>query len=257
MYASYIFLLGWASGNSVVFGEYILHAAQVDVNRWNQRGIALACVTTAFLIHATNVRAGLWLQNFLGVIKLIIVAIIVVAGFAALGGHLKVEKPDNFTNAFEGTKGSAYGIVTALYNVIWSYIGYSNANYVRLPLFNRFARVYKLIPFNLQALSETKNPLRTLKIAVPTGIASVSVLYMLVNIAYFAAVPKAEILTSGRIVAASFFRNVFGAQAERALSVFVALSAFGNVLSVIFSQGRSTYRISTRRVASIDLLGFI
>ena len=130
MYASYVFLLGWASGNSVVFGEYILHAAQVEVDRWNQRGVALACVTTAFLIHATNVRAGLWLQNFLGVIKLTIIAIIVVAGWAALGGHLKVEKPDNFSNAFEGTKGSAYGIVTALYNVIWSYIGYSNANYV-------------------------------------------------------------------------------------------------------------------------------
>jgi len=51
-------------------------------------------------------------------------------------------------------------------------------------------------------------------------------------------VPKAEIVSSGRILAASFFRNVFGHRAERALSVFVALSAFGNVLSVIFSQGR-------------------
>lgn len=46
-------------------------------------------------------------------------------------------------------------------------------------------------------------------------------------------------MTSGRILAASFFRNMFGSRAERVLSVFVALSAFGNVLSVIFSQGRS------------------
>jgi len=61
---------------------------------------------------------------------------------------------------------------------------------------------------------------------------------MLVNIAYFAAVPKDEILSSGRILAASFFKNVFGGTADKALSVFVALSAFGNVLSVIFSQGR-------------------
>lgn len=45
-------------------------------------------------------------------------------------------------------------------------------------------------------------------------------------------------MSSGRILAASFFRNVFGERAERALSVFVALSAYGNVLSVIFSQGR-------------------
>ena len=146
---------------------------------------------------------------------------------------MKIDKPHNFDNAFAGTTGSAYGVVTALYNVIWSYIGYSNANY---------------------ALSETKNPVRTLKIAAPTALISVAVIYMFVNvslsiillvpaltptqIAYFAAVPKDEILSSGRILAASYFRNVFGNKAERALSVFVALSAFGNVLSVIFSQGR-------------------
>lgn len=136
---------------------------------------------------------------------------------AALGGHLKIEKPHNFDNAFSGTTGSAYGVVTALYNVIWSYIGYSNANY---------------------AMSEMKNPVRTLRIAAPVAISVVGILYMLANIAYFAAVPRDEIISSGRILAASFFRNVFGPKAERALSFFVALSAFGNVLSVIFSQGR-------------------
>ncbi|KAI5468119.1 amino acid/polyamine transporter I [Mariannaea sp. PMI_226] len=218
MYAGYVILLGWASGNSVVFGEYILHAAQVDVDRWNQRGVGLACITAAFIIHGTALKWGIRLQNLLGIIKIVIVIIIILGGFIALGGHLKIdEKPNNFHNAFEGTTGSAYGVVTALYNVIWSFIGYSNANY---------------------ALSETKNPVRTLKIAAPIAITSVSILYMLVNIAYFAAVPKAEILASKRLVAASLFRNVFGNTAERALSVFVALSAFGNVLSVIFSQGR-------------------
>jgi hypothetical protein len=64
---------------------------------------------------------------------------------------------------------------------------------------------------------------------------------MFVNIAYFAAVPKDQFLASGQIVAAAFFGNMFGSTAEKAMSVFVALSAFGNVLSVIFSQGRSTF----------------
>lgn len=61
---------------------------------------------------------------------------------------------------------------------------------------------------------------------------------MLCNIAYFAAVPKDQFLSSGQTVAATFFGNMFGARAEKVMSVFVALSAFGNVLSVIFSQGR-------------------
>ncbi|KAL3490639.1 amino acid/polyamine transporter I [Aspergillus germanicus] len=218
MYAAYAVLLGWAASNSVVFGQYILNAAEVEVDRWNQRGIGLACITAAFLIHAFALKWGLRLQNFLGVIKLIIILIIIVAGWVALAGHTKLpEKPRNFTNAFEGTTGSGYGIVMSLYNVIWSFIGYSNANY---------------------ALSETKNPVRTLKIAAPIAIGSVGILYMFVNIAYFAAVPKDQFLASGQIVAAAFFGNMFGSKAEKAMSVFVALSAFGNVLSVIFSQGR-------------------
>ncbi|CAI7564991.1 unnamed protein product [Penicillium pancosmium] len=217
MFAAYAFLLGWAASNSVVFGEYILNAAEVEVGRWNQRGIGLACLTTAFLIHAFALKWGIRLTNFLGAIKLIVMLFIVVSGWVALAGHTKIEPPHNFRNAFEGTKGSGYSIVMALYNVIWSFIGYSNANYV---------------------LSETKNPVRTLKIAAPVAIISVGILYMFVNIAYFAAVPKEEMLDSGTLVAAAFFKNMFGKQAEKAMSVLVALSAFGNVLSVIFSQGR-------------------
>lgn len=236
MFAAYAVLLGWAAGNSVIFGEYILNAAQVEVTRWNQRGIGLACISAAFLIHATAVKWGLRLQNFLGIVKLIIILIITVTGWVALAGHLQVEKPHNFSNAFEGTRGSGYGIVTALYNVIWSFIGYSNANYVGN--FSCLCLCPHLLTGSVKALSETRNPVRTLKIAAPLAVISVGILYMFVNIAYFAAVPKEEILSSGQILAATFFRNMFGTRAERVMSVFVALSAFGNVLSVLFSQGR-------------------
>jgi hypothetical protein len=131
MFAAYVVLLGWAASNSVVFGQYILNAAEIEVGRWNQRGIGMACLTAAFIIHSVALKWGIRLQNALGIIKLIIVVFIIVSGWVALGGHTKAETPHNFTNAFEGTKGSGYGIVMALYNVIWSFIGYSNANYVR------------------------------------------------------------------------------------------------------------------------------
>ncbi|KAG6010717.1 hypothetical protein E4U43_008541 [Claviceps pusilla] len=214
MYTGYVMLLGWAAGNSVIFGEYLLHAAQVEVTRWNQRGLALACITTAFLLHGTALKWGIRLQNFLGVLKIAVIVVIIVSPLANLS---RVRDIDGWSRPFAGTTGSAYGVVTALYNVIWSYVGYSNANY---------------------ALSETKNPARTLKFAAPLALATISVLYMLANVAYFAGVSRDEMLSSKRLVAASLFRNMFGPSAERALSVFVALSAFGNVLSVIFSQGR-------------------
>jgi len=57
-------------------------------------------------------------------------------------------------------------------------------------------------------------------------------------LANIAGATKEDITGSGRLVAALLFRNVYGPRAERARSVFVALSGLGNVLSVIFSQGR-------------------
>ena len=48
-----------------------------------------------------------------------------------------------------------------------------------------------------------------------------------------AAATKEEITSSGTLVAALLFRNVYGTSAERALDVFVALSALGNVLAVV------------------------
>lgn len=83
MYAVYVVLLGWAGSNSVVFGEYILAAANVEVGRWNQRGVGLACITSAFLIHGLALNWGLRLQNFLGIIKLLILLLIIVSGFVS------------------------------------------------------------------------------------------------------------------------------------------------------------------------------
>ncbi|SGZ47087.1 CIC11C00000004468 [Sungouiella intermedia] len=220
MYASYIFFLGWAAGNSIVTGEFLLNAAGKEITQWNSRGIGIAVITFAFLLNGLHVKSGLYLANALGIFKVVIVLFISVTGWVALGGGIKTnnfQKTHNFDDAFKGTSPSGYGIVNALYNVIWSYVGYSNANY---------------------ALGEIKNPVRVLKIAAPSALFIITILYILVNVAYYAVVPAEEVRTSGRIVVASFFKYAFGDLAEKAASVFVALSTLGNVLSVIFSQGR-------------------
>lgn len=220
MYASYAFFLGWAAGNSIVVGEYLLNAAEVEVTQWNSRAIGIGVITFAFIVNGINVKFGLLLGNLLGLFKIAIVLLITVTGWVALAGGIHTNgfhAPDNFSHAFEGESPSGFGIVNALYNVIWSYVGYSNINY---------------------ALGEVKNPVKVLRFAAPTAFISLAIIYMFVNIAYFAVVPKEEIANSGRILAASFFRYAFGKTAETASSVFVALSALGNVMSVIFSQGR-------------------
>src|SRR5882762_10491194 len=112
-----------------------------------------------------------------------------------------------------------------MYKVLNAYSGWASVNYV---------------------LNDVKNPVRTLKVAGTLGLGITSLLYILANIAYFALVPylpilsslwtrinrltnlrsastKEEIQSSGVTEAGLFFKNVFGVEADRALSVFVAL----------------------------------
>ncbi|EMG49520.1 MUP1 High-affinity methionine permease [Candida maltosa Xu316] len=219
-YAVYALTMPWTAGNSIVTGEYILTAAGKEVTQWNSRGIALAVVTFAFLVNAINAKVGLYIANTLGSFKIIIILFIIITGWVGLGNGIKSKNfhpTHNFSNAFEGTSPTGYGAVNALYNVIWSFVGYSNASY---------------------ALGEIKNPHKVLKIAAPAAFWGIAIAYMLVNIAYYAVVPVDVISASKRILVSDFFFYAFGTNASKAASVFVALSAWGNVMSVIFSQGR-------------------
>jgi amino acid transporter len=78
-----------------------------------------------------------------------------------------------------------------------------------------------------------KNPHRTIRIAGALAIGLVTLLYILANIAYFSGASLKEIRTSGLLVATLLVRNVYGPRAERALAVFISLSALGNVLSTV------------------------
>ncbi|KAG6846584.1 hypothetical protein H0H93_012995, partial [Arthromyces matolae] len=212
----------------------VVHSLGGTPNQYNTRLVAFLCLTFCLLAHGTMHKFGLRLQNALGFSKLLILCaisisgifcLIGVPGFAVREGY---EKPTNFewSKMWEGSGTGANGFVTALYSVIWSFIGYSNANY---------------------ALSEVKDPIRTIKRAAPLAMLFVTLVYMFVNVAYFAAVSKNDILGSRRIVAALFFRNLYGPTTEKALSVFVALSVLGNLLSGQFTQGRDVPLCSRSR----------
>lgn len=66
-------------------------------------------------------------------------------------------------------------------------------------------------------MNEIRNPIRTIKIAAPVGFSIVGVLYILANVAYYAAATPEEVANSGVTVASFFMGKVFGSTAERAL----------------------------------------
>lgn len=227
-----------SASNAITTSSYLLKAAGVAATTWRMRGLAIAASTFAVGIHTVWPRGGRMLQDMLSAVKLFVLLFVVCSGFAALAGHRQVPDPHNFdiSTSFEGTIKSGYSIGTALLNAIFAFHGYDNVNTV---------------------LSEVKNPARTLRIALPTAMALITVLYILANVAYvrfpysvlsashtsnvnvatkFAAVPKEQFLHSEVTIAASMFKNIFGdSAATTALPALVAISALGHLLGIAFT----------------------
>ncbi|KAL2437194.1 High-affinity methionine permease [Exophiala dermatitidis] len=213
-------LLSFSSSNAIVLAQYLFRINGHDPSAWQLKGVAIGAYTLAFLFVAFNTRFSYFLSNAIGFVKVATLVFVAITGLVVLGGHTRVEDPHaNFRNAFESSTGTTpYGITNALVKIVFSYMGYENA-------------------FNV--VNEVKNPVRSIRTAGSISLFCVAVLYMLANIAYFAAVPKEELVKSTQVAASLFFQHVFGQSgAVRGLNFLIALSAFGNLLAVLLGQSR-------------------
>ncbi|KAI1312454.1 high-affinity methionine permease [Xylaria venustula] len=219
-FAFYTVVLSFSSSNAIVLSNYLWALAHKTPTDWQTKGVAIAAYTAATICVIAHNRYSLWATNIIGVVKIITLIFISITGFVVLGGRVsRIPDPGaNFRNAFEGTTKNGNDLSVALVNVIFTYSGYANA----------FALA-----------NEIKNPIPTLKRSGAISVSVVSILYILCNIAYFAAVPKAEFAKSKAIAASVFFGVVFGeGRAQDALNALVLISAFGNLLAVLIGQSR-------------------
>jgi len=101
-----------------------------------------------------------------------------------LGGHTRVKNSHaNFQNSFKGTTGNGYGLANALVKINFAYAGYTNAFNVAAEV-----KVKTLIHAStLTQLTQIQRPIRTIKRTGPASLLVVAILYILCNIAYFAA----------------------------------------------------------------------
>ncbi|MCJ1432071.1 hypothetical protein MMC27_001427 [Xylographa pallens] len=212
-------LLSFSSSNAIVLAEYLFATNGHSPSPWELKGVAVASMTVITLLVIFNTRLSMWLSNAVGIVKLSTLVFITITGWVVLGGHTRVEDPHvNFRNSFAGTTRNGNGIANALVKINFAYAGYTNA-------------------FNV--VNETKNPIPTLRKIAPISLLIVGVLYITCNIAYFAAVPKESIAKSNLTVASLFFTAVFGeGSGVKSLNILIAISAFGNIISVIIGSSR-------------------
>ncbi|KAF8968156.1 amino acid transporter [Flammula alnicola] len=219
-FAVTVVLTSFSASNAIVFAQYFLSAFEIEITARNQTTVALAVVVLTVGSVAVSTKWSLRAVNFLTTFKIISLFFIVAAGAAVLTGITPVKDPyANFQNIFEGSSFNPNALATAFVKSNHAFIGWANA-------------------FNVLGEVKSKNPARTVRNAGRISLFLVSILFLFINVAYVAAVPREDIRNSGQLIAVLFFRRVFGSTGAKVFPLLVALSCFGNIIAVTIGQAR-------------------
>ena len=176
------FLYGWmrfwiASPGSIAayaVGAMTFMGGMVDLSPFGGKTVCAIIVIAFFsLLNCFSVAFGGKLNSVMTAIK--ILTLITIAGgiliFGEAGTFLNVSTPALTYTGFAGW--SAFG--TALLGALWAYDGWNNLSMVA---------------------GEIKDPKKNVPLSLILGILTILALYVIVNLAFFYALPIAEVLTS-------------------------------------------------------------
>ncbi len=171
---------------------------------------AAAAVAILSLINIAGVREGKWTQNILTCVKVLGLLVIIVAAACA------DRRPQPVLVESGGITASV-----ALILVLFTYGGWNEMAYVA---------------------AEVKNPRRNIIRALMLGTLTITLLYMLANIAFLKTLGFAGLAASDA-VATDAIESVFPSAAARIVAVLVCVSALGAVNGLIFAGARISYAV--------------
>lgn len=214
--------LQFTAAGCLVFSEYFLFALGYhQFSMLSQRALAVGLITVITIIHGCFLKPGIWIQDLLAWIKLGLMAFM---AFIALVAPLLPRQAafHSGTNLFSwsqlmgGSVWSWSSLATAILQVNFSFSGADNLIYV---------------------LNEVKNPVKTLKTSAPLALLTITLFYLMANIAFFMIVPLKEFEKGGELVGVLFFEKLFGPSVGgKVLPVLVAMSAASTVMSTAFAH---------------------
>ncbi|KAL3470445.1 amino acid permease-domain-containing protein [Aspergillus californicus] len=235
-----------STANAFTFARYIdpTKAEQEDV--WRTRFIACVVVVGVSALHYRFVNIGILGNNLLAGFKIIFLTVLVIAGCAGtIRGGLNGDLPglQDWTT-FHGTP-SVTNIALATLQVLFSYQGWENANYV-----------------TSEIKGDRENKKRILKAGALIAISIVVALYVSFNLFLFLIVDFDAItdaVTNGvGNITADYAIRAFGSKnttmASHAIYISIALTAAGNLIGVTFTRARVHRDIARHRI--IPFSGF-
>lgn len=224
------FLSGWVSfvvgfsapiaASAMGFSEYLMNAfpslfnlpadgnAGATATLWVGKLISIVVILVFTTIHYRGIKGGAAVQNLLTVLKVGIVVLLVVAGFASGNGSV-----NNFT-ATAGVEAGFPGIKTIGLSLMWimfAYSGWNAATYIG---------------------SELKNPVKTLPRSLLLGTLIVMILYLGVNALFVYAINPADM--EGQIAVGGLATvNLFGQMGGTFFSLMIAFALFSSLSAFI------------------------
>ncbi|HTG98712.1 MAG TPA: amino acid permease [Vicinamibacterales bacterium] len=210
----------WASSQFVLLGQTI------DWQFGSKQLVAVAAIMFFAVINCLTVVVGGRVQSLLTVLKLGGIAAVVLGVFfksnTADWSHLAATDTANSSGA------AAFGL--AMLAALWAYDGWNN-----MPM----------------AAGEVKDPGRNVPIALIGGMAVVTLIYCIANLAYFYALPFSDVLTSNSTryrdalpVATKAAQTVFGESGGRLISLAFIFSALGALNGSTLTGARVPYAMA-------------
>jgi len=171
---------------------------------------AVAAVVLLTLVHVAGVRRGRWTQNILASIKLLSLLLLATAGL--LWGTAPASTPADHPQT---------DLTLAFILVLFTFGGWSSIAYVA---------------------GEIREPRRNVPLALLLGIGSVSLVYVLVNLAFVNTLGFAGMAAS-ESVAADMLDRVMGTAGAVVISVLICIACLGNINGMILTGSRLLYAV--------------
>lgn len=177
-------ILANSAANSVAFGQSVLEAAGATLDPGKVCAIAVSVNTFCCLLHCISRRWGIWLNNILGMVKMLMVFFFIIIGFIWMESSV-TSANFNTSTSFSGDSipTSPHRYAEALLFVMFPYSGFHQLNYVsydHAPVDQMLSGTDTLT----KVLAEIDQPQRKFKWAAGFGVLFISILYIVVNVVY-------------------------------------------------------------------------
>lgn len=193
----------------------------LNINTSAQKIIAVSAIVFLFVMNFLGAKTGGMLTNILTVIKLIPVAVILIAALTYDGGSMS-----NMMPLIPESTSSA-GVFTifgaSILSCMFAYDGWQHTGTIA---------------------GEMKNPKKHLPIAITVGIIGVCIVYLLINVAYLYVIPAGTLMNSGT-PAADVSQALLGAGiGQKLISAGILISVFGTLNGTILISTRIPYAMA-------------